>query len=260
MQDKQPTTYISNPFRVVFKGFENLFKYNQNLSIILLIYTLVLSSGSYFDANLDSSVLNNNSSQTVIVLIIVLSLIFLLVILPIFMFLLFMFNGITPYTIVKTNDQQTGSFKEAWKITLSKFWTIVATDAIIFLKIFGGLLLFIVPGVRAMLRYSIVHIFIYDKNVKASEAVEMSKELTKGHLMEILGMSFASGIIPIVGGLMGIGGQAIIYKQLSELKASGSPKPPMHWLNYLAFIVIGIILFIVLLIILIIGGLALSNR
>lgn len=255
MQDKQQTTYISNPFKVIFKGFENLFKYNQNLSIILLIFTLVLSSGSYLDANIDSTMLNNNPRQTTIVAIFAFVLIFLLILIPIFMFLLFMFTGITAYTIVKTNNQQTGNFKEAWKVTLSKFWTIVATDVIVFLKIFGGLLLFIVPGIRAMLRYSIVHIFIYDKNVKASEAVAMSNELTKGHLMEILGMTFASGIIPIVGGLMGIGGQSIIYKQLSELKTTNSSKPPTHWLNYLAFILFGIILFIILIIVLLIFGL-----
>ncbi len=104
------------------------------------------------------------------------------------------------------------------------------------LKVLGGLLLFIIPGIRAMLRYNMVHMFVFDENTGVIESINKSKALAKDHLIEVFGMTFASSLIPFVGGIMAIGGQSVMYPQLKQLKSAPHQKPKVHWLNYLAFI------------------------
>ena len=244
------TNYISNPFKVIFAGFGNMFKYNQHLSIILLIASLFMSGGgSLSDASGASSDSFNPSHEQVIIILIVVG-VLLLALVPLIIFLSTMYYGIASYTALKTARHETTTFKEAWNTSLRKFWTILGINIIVGLKVLGGLLLFIIPGIRAMLRYNMVHMFVFDENTGVKDSVGKSKELAKDHLIEIFGMTFAAGIIPIVGGLMQIGGQSVMYPQLRQLKSTPSQKPHVHWLNYLAFVIFSVIFgFIALLVV-----------
>ncbi len=245
------TPYISNPFKVIFKGFAQLIMYNQNLSIIILIASYVLYGWSYLypeQSNVSTSPPITESQGAILLIIIAIT---VLVIVPLYCFITVMLSGITAYTILKTNRQETTTFKEAWKATLSKFWTLLYLDIIIFFKVLGGLLLFIIPGIRAALRYNLAHILVFDKNLSAKESAKMSKELSKGHLIEIFGIMFASGLIPIVGSLMTMGGISVAYSQLTRLHTDSSyQKTDVHWLNYLGIILIGLLLLIMVLMIL----------
>lgn len=256
MNSKQ-TTYISNPFKVIFSGFGNLFKYNQNLSIILLVASVFMSGGSYIPGDPIIGTVTPSLSDEQITAILIIVAVTLIILVPIIIFLTTMYNGIAAYTVLKTAEQKTTTFKEAWAASLSKFWIILGINVVVGLKVIGGLLLFVVPGIRAMLRYNMVHLFIFDQDTGIKESITRSKALTKDHLIEIFGMTFAAGIIPIVGGLMAIGGQSVMYPQLTQLKSTAHSKPPVHWLNYLAFIVFGGLFAFIVLIATVIG-LALS--
>lgn len=228
--------YVSNPFRVIFTGFSNLFKYNQNLAIILLVVSL-LGSGSYYqgDLKVGNSLNLSNDQMTAILIGVAIA---VMILLPIIVFLTTMFNGIAAFTALKTSQQQTVTFKQAWKASLDKFWTLLGINVIVALKVIGGLFLLVIPGIRAALRYNMVHLFVFDQNTGVKESIGQSKSLAKDHLIEIFGMTFAAGIIPIVGGVMTIGGQSVMYSQLTTLKSSQHEKPPVHWLNYLGIIIL----------------------
>lgn len=253
MSKENNTSYISNPFKVIFKGFENLFKYNQNLSIILLISSVLVYGGTYINSSSSNFFRTSEPTKEQIIPLLLIIGFFILIFIPIYIFFIVMYNGISAYTIIKTNQEQTTTFKEAWNTTLQKFWIILGVNIIVTLKIIGGIILFVIPGVRASLRYNLVYIFIFDNNSGVSDAIRRSKNLTKGHLTEIFGMNFASVIIPIVGGLMAIGGKSIIYRQLTQLQTDSSlTKPSVHWLNYLGFVLFGVFLLFIAFIVVII--------
>lgn len=237
--NKIHTNYTSNPFKVIFDGFANMFKYNQNLSIILLV-AYFLTQGSYIFSNstFQSLKVSPPTNEQLAIIVTVFLIIFILMI-PLMIFFSTMLYGISAFTALKTSQQQTATFKQAWDATIHKFWTILGITIVVGLKVLGGFLLFIIPGVRAGLRYNMVYMFVFDHNLGVRDSISKSKELTKDHLIEVLGMTFASGVIPFVSSIMAVGGQSIMYKQLTDLKSTPHEKPAVHWLNYLIFIVFG---------------------
>jgi len=164
-----------------------------------------------------------------------------LVVLVVALFIGTVFSGFTAFVALSTANNKTVTLEETFRAVFHKFWTILGINFVVFLKIFGGFLLFIVPGIRASLRYNMVLFPVFDKDAKAKEAIKTSKLITKNHLIEVFGMTFASGLIPLVGGLMQVGGQTIMYPQLRDLQASGAAKPKVHWLNYIGFILFGLL-------------------
>ena len=146
-------------------------------------------------------------------------------------------NGITTYVAWKTSRKQTTGIREAFGAVTQRFWTIAGIEAISFLKIIGGLFLFIIPGIRAALRYQMAVFPVFDENLKASEALQRIKKLTKNHLIEVFGVLFVGTIVPVIGSVMQAGGQAVLYPELKSLDKSGAARPAAHWLNYLGVVV-----------------------
>lgn len=243
---KQNQTYISNPFRLIFQGFGDLFNYNQTMAIIILVVTLFTSFPSLIGpGDLSTTSRGDAPSRDIMIIVGIIVAIAILLIMPIAIFLSTMFKGIVAYTALQTHKKVTINFGDTFKLVLKKFWTILWIRIVVGFKVFGGLLLFIVPGVRAYLRYRMVHMFVFDENADAKTAIQKSKALTKDHLIEVFGMTTASNIIPFVSGVMEAGGYTIMYPQLKQLKGSKAPKPPVHWLNYLGFILLGVLTFLV---------------
>lgn len=246
--------YISNPFKLIFKGFDSLFKHNQTMSIVILALTLLGSFGQIFNAAGSSTTggaAASSSANTgaeialIVALISIASLLFIAAIL----FFGTIINGAIAYVVYKTSKSETTNFSETMHAVFGKFWTILGVQIVVGLKILGGLLLFIIPGIRAALRYNFVLLPIFDEDATVGKAMQRSKQLTKDHLIEVFGMVTAAAIIPIVGPLMQYGGQSVMYPQLKRLKDSNGAKPPVHWLNYLGFVLIGLfVLFIAMIV------------
>jgi hypothetical protein len=121
------------------------------------------------------------------------------------------------------------------------------------LAVVGGLILLVVPGLIFAAWFSLASYLIVNENLGAIEAMKRSKELVKGHTIEMLGLiSFATAlgvlqIIPILGTLavwaisiMFAAAPALRYLQLKELKSTNAPAPTVHWGNY-AVIVLALI-------------------
>lgn len=223
------TTYESNPFKVTFGGIDKLFKLNQPWGIAIIVIGLLSGFGQFYNSPYSGS---GALSSLALLGIVFGGLAFLIAAIV----LSTLYRGAVAYVALKTMQGEHVGFKDAVMASADRFWTLLGIEAVVFLKVLGGLLLFIVPGVRAALRYNMVFLPVFDKNAKAMEAITDIKSLTKDHILEIFGMSTAAGIVPIVGPALGVGGQIVIYPQLRKLKASSASKPPVHWLNYLGFI------------------------
>lgn len=250
-EKQTPQKYESNPFKVIFRGFSELFKVNQGWAIALLILTAFGGSGSSFNYNASSPTPSSNPAVSTassslppaaIIAIIVFVVLFVLAM----VFITTMFSGIVAYVSVKTIEGESVGFKEPFKAAWSKFWTVLLAQFVVGLKILGGFLLFIVPGIRAALRYRMVLLPVFAEDKKAMEAIREVKVLTKDHLLEVFGMVTAAGIIPLVGGLLAIGGNVVMFPQLKALKASGAPKPKVHWLNYLGFLLVALFMLFII--------------
>lgn len=259
----------TNPFSRTFKGMDLLFKYNQVMAIIILIASLIGGflqflgniSGSFggdtgqSEAPVDQAQIVTNSAEAQIALIVIIVLV-ILVALCIAAVIGVYFDGITKFVAYKSSKKSTTNFSEAVKVVTSKFWTILAINIITYLKIVGGLLLFIIPGIRAALRYELVLYPVFDENLGASAAIKRSKQISKNHLMEIFGIVSVGTIIPIVGPLLNLGGELVMYPELKHLADSGETPPKVHWLNYIGLILLTLFVGTVVLIALLIASIA----
>lgn len=241
---RKSTEYVSNPFKLVFRGMDLWLNYNQLLSIFVIVVTFSGVLINFF-FSLEPATAGQNRSESikavmqlaVLVTIVIGSIAFTTI-----------YNGMVAYIGLSTLKKKTVTFAEALQASLDKFWTILLVQIIVFFKVLGGFLLFIVPGVRAALRYSVVNFYIFDKAANANEAIKNTKALTRDHLIEVFGMHTAANIVPIVGGLLTAGGQSVMYDQLMRLKASKQQKPKVHWLNYLGFVLIAGVMLLIMII------------
>lgn len=98
-----------------------------------------------------------------------------------------------------------------------------------------GLVFFIIPGLIFLGWWSMTFVAMFDEDLGVFAAMKRSKELAKGHVVEVLGALVAGSFLS--GGLLGLatGVAPLIgrYQQLKALKASGHAKPQVHWLNYI---------------------------
>jgi hypothetical protein len=235
------TQYESNPFKVIFRGFSKIFDVNPTWSIIIIVCGLLGMGGNFASPSGGSS--NTTASNSHMPAGVAIAIIIFVMLLMIGIIIIStLYRGAVAYVTVKTIEGQRVTFKEGIGAAWKRFWTILYVQVIVGLKVLGGLILFIVPGIRAALRYQMALLPVFQDNKNGKEAMQEMKVLTKSHLIEVFGMVVAAGIIPILGSLFNVGGQVVMYPQLSELKSSGAAKPKVHWLNYLGFILIPLFL------------------
>ncbi len=234
--------YNSNPFSRSFKGLDLLFKYNNTLAITLLIlsmfYFMLQILGSFIpggdsDTGSSSSPASDNPDLGLILAIVIPIVLIIFIISIVISTYVY---GLIYFVAWKTSRLETTTFGEAFKVVTGHFWTIFVIQVIVGLKILGGLLLFIVPGIRAALRYELVLFPVFEENLNSRKAIKNIKALTKGHLIELFGLATVSSLVPFIGLLLHLGGDAVLYPELKALKASGAPAPKAHWLNYLGLI------------------------
>lgn len=150
-------------------------------------------------------------------------------------------------------------FGEAFSEMGSRFGTLFLAELIASLKILGGFILFFVPGVRANLRYqALPYVIMWNKEIDANGAIATTKDLYKGHLMEMFGIQFFAGLIPIIGQAFAAGGTGLSLNQITAYKQANIATPKAHWLNYLGLIVAGVVLALVLILSIIVTLFALA--
>ncbi len=123
----------------------------------------------------------------------------------------------------------------------NRFGTLFVAELIAILKIIGGYILFIIPGIRAQLRYeALPYVIMNDNTISAKAAVAQTKELYQKHLMEVFGIRFFAGIVPVIGQAFAAGGIGLSMQQLQAYKQAQLATPKTHWLNYLGLILFGL--------------------
>lgn len=237
---KQKLSFESNPFKSSFDGLNRLFKLSQTPAVIILVLSFASFAFNMFpfpgDFDSSSSTTTTAASDPIngAILGILLSLVFVGVIVTIALSVFY--YGVVNYVAWKTSKNESTDIGEALRATAKKFWTILGIQIIVGLKVLGGLILFIIPGIRAMLRYQMVLFPVFDEDLGAWQAVNRIKFLTQKSLMEVFGIMTVSQLLFPVAILIQMGGESVLYPQLKAIKDSGAEKPPTHWLNYLGFV------------------------
>ena len=166
----------------------------------------------------------------------------MLVVIAISVLLSAVYKGFVAAGAVAAIERRKITAGEAFSEMGSRFGTLFSAELNTALRIFGGLFLFIIPGIRAQLRYqSTSFIIMADKKITASEAVKLSKNLYRNHLMEAFGISTVGGLIPFIGGALSASGMALSVQQLKTYKKLGLATPETHALNYIGIIFLALI-------------------
>jgi len=150
-------------------------------------------------------------------------------------------SGTTAAAAIGALQGQRVSFGQALSAMASRFGTLYVAILLSMLRIAGGYILLIVPGVRAQFRYGALPVIVMrHRQMGAREAVEYCKKLYNGHLMESAGITMAPSLIPVVSSfqyLFSTIGYAASVEQIEHYNRHNLQKPNAHWLNYLVFII-----------------------
>jgi len=250
--------YNSNPFTLAFGAMTRIFDTNAVWAIVFVVVgifgaiwqivgnlaSLVPSSSTDTATSTSSAPLTSGESTALVAIIIVvavIALVFFVIGIVVQVYL----EGMFAYVALQSEKGKPVGFGEAFRAVTKRFWRLLGAKLLAGLKIFLWTLLFIIPGIIAAFRYALLSYVIMDepetnKGIGASHT--RTKTIVKGRLIEVFGLSFATGIIPVVGGLLQLVGGAAQYNQLAESYDSKAARPAKHWLNYIGFIVIGLLL------------------
>lgn len=239
--------YETNPLQLLLNGLNKLFKNNQSLTIFILVISLVELGFSFSQKPIENFVqtFTNKSSGLFNINLAT----FIIVILFILISIIFntLISGMSAYLATSNANNKRSTIKQAYQASLSKFWTVFGVNFMVALKTILGFILFIIPGIRAMIRYNFSLIYVFDENTNVKQSMKKSRQLSEGHLIEIMGLMIWSGIVPLINSITVIGSKSELYHQLKALKSSPHKLPPVHLLNYLIIILLTLILVIFLL-------------
>lgn len=259
--------YNSNPFTLSFDALGRLFKSNVGWAI-----TLVALGFFSFLAQVVSSIIdlaNNGSNQAstnpssngitlgapdlpVIIGIVIIAIFFVICFVILSTMIETFLKGMFTYVMLQSEKDKAVTFSESLNATSRRFWQLFWSLLLANAKILGWTFLFIIPGIIAALRYSLLPYLIMDQSAE-KQSVKQShdgvKSLVKGRIAEIFGVGTVAAIVPFVGYTLGIAGRGALYRQLRYSQANTTQKPKIHWLNYLGLGAIGLLVLLVLTII-----------
>lgn len=269
--------YDSNPFTLAFNSFGRLFNTNAGWAIALLVLGIFGFIWQMFGNLLQlaatpessttttrsvemadklpagSAVASSSDVNVAAVVLIVIGIVILVSILVLVFSAIGTFiNGMFTYVSIKSEEGHKVSFNEAWQETTKRFIRLYLAQLLAGLKIFGWTLLFIIPGIIAAFRYTLLpYVVMGDSGDSkgARTAHASTKIIVKGRLMEVFGIATVAGLIPFVGDLLRLTGNAALYKQMKTYTDAGAEKPKVHWLNYLGFMIIGFVLLLILIVV-----------
>ena len=264
--------YDSNPFTLAFNALGRLFTTNVGWAIALLVVSFFVFIGQMMSNLIQIASKNSlqNSSQYsapaasthvasttpvnvgLVVIIVLVLVLFVALIFTISTAISVFISGMFSYVAIQSEQGKSVNFSEAWSETTKRFWRLFKAQLLAGLKIIGWTMLFIVPGIVAAFRYTLLPFVIMGEPAKergARSSHTLTKKLVKGRLMEVFGIATVAGIVPFVGPVLRLSGNAALYDQLNEYNTLNKQKPKIHWLNYLGLILLAILLLLITLII-----------
>lgn len=251
--------YISNPFALAYRAAKRLWETNRGWGIFFIVLGVLSSFQSSY--NYPASTPSENVSGSTSIAIDPAVALFIGGLVLIFFVLVIVFTiyftGLFSYVALQSEQGKKVSLGEAMQAVNKKFGILFRASLLAGLKIFGWTLLFIIPGIIASLRYTLLAYLVMDDSEKNNDpSVKVThdriKEITAGRLWEVLGISFTS-IVPFVGTLFNVAGSAALYRQLKTYTDKKIEKPQIHWLNYLSAAILLAILIAVFFVVALLG-------
>ena len=273
-----------NPFVLIFRSFSDGLRRNQNAVVGLLVASITIGIVNQLP-NMFSQFVgifggDSPSQDTEIILgVMVVGILAVATLLSVFMQVVW--NGFSSYVGVRNASGLSVNVSEALQIGFKRFFAVASiyfitlligivwllpaamafTGAFILLAAdqrevavggfiaSGVLLLFgIVMSVRAQLKRSLATFILFEENQGSMSALSNSIAITKNRLVELLGISFASAIIPVIGSTLYAVGMGTYYKQLKQYRDAHAALPKTHILSWLPLILLGSFLVFILLI------------
>ncbi len=254
---KKTEKYESNPFSITFSGMDRFVQYARSVFITLVVLSMfgavtniadLTNSNGTDDTQItyenNTLIIESEDSINEVEIEDETSLFVFIASTAVIAFtlgvlLVTLFNTIYSGTVAAAANaamkKEKISIWEAMRKMGGKFGILYLALLMATVKTIGGLLLFIVPGIRAALRYSALPYIIMSEDIGSDAAIEKSKKLYRGHLMEVFGIITVGGIIPFVGSSLQACGLSL---SVSQLKSLGDKKPPKtHWLNYIGILI-----------------------
>lgn len=217
---KQASKPEQGRLEIIFNGIKKLYNENPKFSWFLIIISIL---GAISNVSADQNSTPSSSTSTTsasggefLSLGVIFALIFVLVVVVgVFV------QGMISYATYSAINGKAPSIKEAYTATKEKFWVLLEVAIRSALKIIGGLILLIIPGIRAICRYQMAPVAVFDqKDSSAKEVMEFSKKQTKDNLLIVFIMLVGSAIIMPLSAFIQYGGQVGIYPNLkNKLKA-----------------------------------------
>ena len=259
--------YNSNPFTLSFDALGRLFKTNVGWAIALIAVGFIgflgnaassvidlvnlqqdttPTSSTSFESSLSNTGVStgSNTDVGVVLLIVGIVLVFVVIAVIIGAIISTFLTGMFTYVMNQSEQGKSVSVSEAFNAVLKRFWRLLWATLLAHLKIFGWTLLFIVPGIIAALRYSLLPYLIMNEPEEekgVTDAHNKVKSVVKGRLWEVFGVGTVGSLIPIVGETIGIAGRSALYRQLQYSQDHKIERPKIHWLNYLGAILLAAI-------------------
>lgn len=280
--------YDSNPFTLAFNSFGRLFNTNAGWAVTLIVLGVLgffwqmfgnliqLASSPESSSSTTRSVemadklpaassaaSTSDTNVAAVVLIVIGIVILVLIMIAVFSAISTFISGMFTYVAIKSEQGQKVSFNEAWHETSMRFIRLYLAQLLAGLKIFGWTLLFIIPGIIAAFRYTLLPFVVMGDSgdTKGARTAHAStKTIVKGRLMEVFGIATVAGLIPFVGDILRLTGNAALYSQMKVYSDANAEKPKVHWLNYLGFMLLGFVLLIVLFILAIVALVAVASQ
>lgn len=107
--------------------------------------------------------------------------------------------------LAATDDKQV-DFADLFK-TKGLFWRYLGASLLVWLIVFGGTLLFIIPGIYFAIRFMFVNNAIVDKRISISESLNYSSELTLNNKWYLIGwglMMFGINLLGVMALFVGL--------------------------------------------------------
>ena len=254
-------TYDSNPFTLSFKGFGLFSEFARGVVIAIVVlssvgFLLNFTSSNFSESSKpttreitsDATISGSEVAGLLLIVSAVVVVGFLIACV-----ISAAFKGFSAAGMQAALHGKPITLAESLTAMADRFKALLMSEIIVTGKIIGGLLLFVIPGVRAYLRYQAVPFLLMEHpTMSAQEAIAESKKLYRGHLMEIFGIGFVGGIIPFIGQALTTAGVGMSLQQIAAYDKAGKTTPKTHWLNYLPiyllilFAVFGILLGLVI--------------
>ncbi len=218
------STTSPSKLELIQNGVKKLYKVNKKLSIILIVLSVLSLLGnmeSFYPAEPSSgeSAPPWSNGEIIAAVVIITIIIFAFIAVAIII------EGMISYAIYQATKDKKPSISEAFEQAQDKFWTILWLNTIIFFRILGGLLLLIVPGIRAGLRYTIAPIVLFDENLPAKETANRSRDIAKNNLNSLLVMNLVSSVLFPISYLVYYGSLVTMYPYFKgKLVSSSKPK------------------------------------